>query len=327
MSDVEKRQTQQRAVTVAACAAAFAVGGPLVGHRFETQKTHEAYRAEAAKLAGVLEATQSDWRQLATAEGEDAGIVKASFTNYTAETAQTELSGLLKILPMRERDTASLRNLMTFLPESLGAVEEKQTELDCLAQAIYYEARSEGPRGQVAVAEVVMNRVADSRFPNTVCDVVYQGRYRATGCQFTFTCDGSLRVKPRGAAWDRARAVALHMQMGLSKPVTNGATHYHTDYVNPYWSPGLVETAVVGTHIFYRFPKSGQEWRHAQLALAANNEHRETVDMLEADALAQESLRIIEAEAEAVPEMDGFITISAEAPVEQPEVLTLASRL
>ncbi len=107
------------------------------------------------------------------------------------------------------------------------------------------------------MAEVVMNRVRDSRFPKTVCAVVYQGRYRDTGCQFTFTCDGSLANKPRGEAWDRAKDVALNTMLGLTKPVTNKATHYHTDYVNPYWKAGMVETKVIGTHIFYRFPKTG----------------------------------------------------------------------
>jgi hypothetical protein len=101
--------------------------------------------------------------------------------------------------------------------------------------------------------------------------VVFQGQYRNTGCQFTFTCDGSLHHKPSGEAWDRAKAVALHVAMGLNKPVTNKATHYHTDYVNPYWKAGMVETAEIGTHIFYRFPKTGAEWSKARLALAAQN--------------------------------------------------------
>ena len=113
----------------------------------------------------------------------------------------------------------------------------RHDELDCLSEAVYYEARSEDTIGQMAVAEVVMNRVRDPRFPKTICDVVYQGQYRDTGCQFTFTCDGSLRHKPSGDAWDRAKDVALHVMLGLNTPVTNKATHYHTDYVNPYWPP------------------------------------------------------------------------------------------
>jgi spore germination cell wall hydrolase CwlJ-like protein len=165
----------------------------------------------------------------------------------------------------------AIKGLAEFTAENLGLAAREQAELDCLAEAVYYEARSETVKGQMAVAEVVMNRVRDPNFPKTVCDVVFQGRYRTTGCQFTFTCDGSLRVKPRGEAWDRARAIALHVAMGLSKPITNKATHYHTDYVNPYWSPGLVETATIGTHIFYRFPKTGAEWTKARMALAARN--------------------------------------------------------
>ncbi len=128
-----------------------------------------------------------------------------------------------------------------------------------------------------------MNRVRDPRFPKTVCDVVYQGHYRDTGCQFTFTCDGSLRHTPYGEAWDRAKAVALNVALGLSKPITNKATHYHTDYVNPYWKAGMVETKVIGTHIFYRFPKTSSEWTTARINLEAQEQRNMAAD---ADLLA-----------------------------------------
>jgi len=143
------------------------------------------------------------------------------------------------------------------------------SELRCLSEAIYYEARGESYRGQVAVAEVVMNRVGSRHYPGSVCGVVYQGSHRATGCQFTFTCDGSLNRRPRGRAWERARNIASQMLLGYTRPVTGSATHYHTTAVSPVWSATLVETARVGEHVFYRFPS-----RNERAALMAALERR-----------------------------------------------------
>ena len=281
MSDVEKRQAQQRAVSLAACAAALTVGGPLIGYRFEVQKSDETYRAEAQELADRLAAGEADWREI-SAPGDPRGWMQQ--VSYDPGAAGPKgIDGLR----LRARDDLALVNLASFGARHLDLAEQETSEIDCLAQAVYYEARSEDVRGQVAVAEVVMNRVRDPRFPNTICDVVYQGHYRATGCQFTFTCDGSLRHRPRGAAWDRARDVALHVQLGLNTPVTRDATHYHTDYVNPYWSAGMVETIVVGTHIFYRFPRGGAEWSRARLALDARHEHDSILRELE-DSYAED---------------------------------------
>lgn len=126
--------------------------------------------------------------------------------------------------------------------------------LDCLAEAIAYEAGNESAAGQAAVAEVVLNRVAHPAFPKTVCGVVFQGAARRTGCQFTFTCDGS-RLRPRSA---RTRATALRIAAaalgGARRPDLAGATHYHANYVSPYWAPSLIRIAAIGAHIFYRFP-------------------------------------------------------------------------
>jgi hypothetical protein len=277
MSDVEKRQAQQRAVSLAACAAALTVGGPLIGYRFEVQKSDEAYRAEARELADRLAAGEADWRELPSPGGPRGWMQQVSY-----ETSSPGLS-IGPEVKVRARDDLALVNLASFGARHLDLAERETLEIDCLAQAVYYEARSEDVRGQMAVAEVVMNRVGDPRFPKTICDVVYQGHYRATGCQFTFTCDGSLRHRPRGAAWARARDIALHVQLGLNTPVTHNATHYHTDYVNPYWSAGMVETTVVGTHIFYRFPKGGAEWSRARLALDARHQHESILKALEED--------------------------------------------
>ncbi len=123
----------------------------------------------------------------------------------------------------------------------------------CLAEAIYYEARSETKSGQRAVAEVILNRVKNKHFPDTICDVVYEGSERSTGCQFTYTCDGSMEIAPNGKAWDRSIETANFVMSGGHTPLTNYATHYHTLQVNPKWSQTMRMTRQVGSHVFYRF--------------------------------------------------------------------------
>lgn len=124
---------------------------------------------------------------------------------------------------------------------------------DCMTAAIYYEAGYESTEGQRAVAQVVLNRLRNPLFPKTVCGVVFQGSDRPTGCQFTFTCDGTLARKPAEEAWERSRKVAVAALHGYVMKKVGNATHYHAAYVAPYWSPTLVKVAVVGQHIFYRW--------------------------------------------------------------------------
>ena len=137
--------------------------------------------------------------------------------------------------------------------------------LECLAQTIYYEAGQESDAGQRAVAQVVLNRVRHPAFPASVCGVVYEGSTRPTGCQFTFTCDGSLARRPEAAGWNRARrAAAAALNGSVYGPVGN-ATHYHADYVVPVWAASLAKTDVVGAHLFYRWSGgTGQPGSFAQ---------------------------------------------------------------
>jgi hypothetical protein len=132
---------------------------------------------------------------------------------------------------------------------------DRLRSLDCLAQAIYYEAASESEDGQRAVAQVVLNRVRHPAWPNSVCGVVYQGPLRpGGGCQFTFTCDGSLVRRPGGIAWARARALAAEALAGRSYAEVGLSTHYHTHAVSPAWGPRLERTIAIGAHQFYRLP-------------------------------------------------------------------------
>jgi spore germination cell wall hydrolase CwlJ-like protein len=123
---------------------------------------------------------------------------------------------------------------------------------DCLAAAQLYEAGDDAT-GEQAVAQVVLNRVRHPAFPKTVCGVVFQGQERRTGCQFTFTCDGALARRPGEAAWTRAREIARAALAGQVFRAVGYATHYHTDWVVPYWSGSLDKITAVGTHLFFRW--------------------------------------------------------------------------
>lgn len=127
-------------------------------------------------------------------------------------------------------------------------------ERKCLAQAIYYEARSEPRAGQLAVADVVLNRVKSRLYPNTICSVVFQGSERRTGCQFSFTCDGSMDLRLNQRKWRAADELAGAVLAGFRAPLSRNATHYHANYVDPYWAPRMTPTATIGVHKFYKFP-------------------------------------------------------------------------
>lgn len=123
----------------------------------------------------------------------------------------------------------------------------------CLAEAVYFEARGEPVRGQIAVAQVVVNRAFSGYYPETVCGVVYQNKHRYLACQFTFACDGVRDVVTEPEQWDRARKIAKEMLDGrLWLPEVNRSTHYHATYVRPYWVREMKKNYKTGLHVFYR---------------------------------------------------------------------------
>jgi len=134
-----------------------------------------------------------------------------------------------------------------------AGAETRARALECLTSAIYYEAGQEPLAGQQGVAQVVLNRVRHPAFPASVCGVVYQGSTRSTGCQFTFTCDGSLYRQPDAEGWRRAYRIAEEALAGSVYAPVGYATHYHANYVVPYWTSTLAKNAVVGAHMFYRW--------------------------------------------------------------------------
>lgn len=124
-------------------------------------------------------------------------------------------------------------------------------ELICLAMTVYYEGRSESFPGQVAIAEVVMNRVADARYPDSICGVVTQGGTRRHRCQFSYHCDGKPEAPANWRAWRRSRVVASLAYHQVVDADLKGATHYHADYASPAWRHELQFLGNIGTHIFY----------------------------------------------------------------------------
>ena len=134
-----------------------------------------------------------------------------------------------------------------------GPTDDRARALDCLAAGVVYEAGDDA-EGERAVAQVVLNRLRHPAFPKTVCGVVFQGQERSTGCQFTFACDGALdRWRPSDAAWRRAREVAGAALAGSVYRPVGYATHYHTDWVVPYWQSSLDKVAAVKSHLFFRW--------------------------------------------------------------------------
>ncbi|WP_324753033.1 cell wall hydrolase [Roseovarius sp. Pro17] len=124
----------------------------------------------------------------------------------------------------------------------------------CLSEALYFEARGETVKGQFAVAEVILNRVDSPRYPDTICGVINQGTGQKYACQFTYTCDGRPEVIAEPRAFERVGKIARIMAKGAKRPLTKGATHYHTKSVSPGWAQSFPRTASIGYHYFYKQP-------------------------------------------------------------------------
>lgn len=205
-------------------------------------------------------------------------------------------------LPMSDLAMETARPFL--MPEdSVPAIEKA---LRCLTQAVYYEAGFEPMEGRYAVAQVILNRMRHPTYPNSICGVVYQGSARRTGCQFSFTCDGSLHRAPDPKSWAVAREIAAQALAGRVTSAVGMATHYHANYVSPYWAPKLTKLTKIGAHIFYRWPGnwgrpraftdgySGKEFIPALSSLAS-------IDVGEVDADSEGALEGVATGSSALP--------------------------
>lgn len=166
------------------------------------------------------------------------------------------MAALTTLPPAAERDVQLAptqisydRSFLAALPAASGGA-----QWQCLAEALYFEARGETVEGMFAVGEVIMNRVASASYPNSLCGVINQGTGRKYACQFTYTCDGKEERISEPGAWTRVGKVAKLLVDGAPRVLTDGATHYHTNAVSPSWSKRFPRTATIGSHYFYREP-------------------------------------------------------------------------
>jgi spore germination cell wall hydrolase CwlJ-like protein len=181
-----------------------------------------------------------------------------SIPPVAVETGQGDISALISDAPIENikapADFATGGAARPFVMRA-GSVEHSRA-LKCLTDAIYYEAANEPDAGQRAVAQVILNRMRHPTYPNSVCGVIYQGSERATGCQFSYSCDGSMARIPARAAWLRAGRVAAQALAGSVYAPVGMATHYHATYVYPYWAPSLNFVGTIGAHRFYTWKGS-----------------------------------------------------------------------
>lgn len=160
-----------------------------------------------------------------------------------------------KIQPKLQPQSARVINQF---PQQLSKLHnasiEITAEIRCLALNIYFEARGEADEGQLAVGHVVINRVADSKFPSTLCEVVQQGGEKSRNrCQFSWWCDGRDDTPKNSKAWLSAVVLAKQIYYGLTNDPTDGALWYHATYARPYWRQAFVIGPQIGRHIFYRY--------------------------------------------------------------------------
>ena len=155
------------------------------------------------------------------------------------------LFGLTKVRRPSEWTSSKLLSL---------PVPKSNKQMSCLAEALYFEARGEPIKGQLAVGEVILNRVEDTRYPSSICKVINQGTGRRFACQFTYTCDGKLETVHERKPYETALKIAKILMTTHNRKLTRGSTHYHSNYVNPKWSKKFERVAKFGRHIFYRQP-------------------------------------------------------------------------
>ncbi|MBL4878931.1 MAG: cell wall hydrolase [Hyphomonas sp.] len=315
MTNEEQRDIVIRGATIAVCAVAATVTLPLIGELQMEKRAEADFHAEAVRLASI-----EDGGVTVRADPMTPSLLDTPWIRTVEYTLKRDTDSSMSRYAMRDRDGAALSSLVSFRPEHIKRAEKINDEAQCLSQAVYYEAGTESLGGKMAVAEVIANRVRDHRYPDSVCDVVFQGATRTTGCQFTFTCDGALTRAPRGRNWDTAQKVAAHVLMNLNEERTGGATHYHATYVDPIWSAGLIKTDKIGLHIFYRFPR-GAEW--AQVRLNYNRKRERVITAAaEADVNAA-ATSVIKTTDDAKVEK---VAMNAPAPTLSPASVTTSTR-
>jgi spore germination cell wall hydrolase CwlJ-like protein len=178
-----------------------------------------------------------------------AGIAKPALASAAAPAASIAVPAVFRTA---DANSSMLRNAVVTTPVIRIKLSDLERERRCLTESIYFEARGESAVGQLAIAEVILNRVTSGRYPGTICGVVFQGQ-KSDQCQFSFACSVYMN-KPRDpVAWRKAQRLAHYVLSGdVTTSIVGSATYYHAAYVYPQWAPYMIEVAKIGHHIFYR---------------------------------------------------------------------------
>ena len=315
MTNEEQRDIVIRGATVAVCAVAATVTLPVIGSVQADIRAQADFSEQAQRFAQIEDGGAS-----VRLADHAPSLLDTPWIRTVEYTLERDTASSMSRYAKRDRDGAAIASLVSFKPEHLKRAEALDSEAHCLAQAIYYESRNEPLAGQLAVAEVISNRVRDHRYPDSVCGVVFQGATRTTGCQFTFTCDGALGRKPKGTAWEQAQEIAAHVLMNLAEDRTGGATHYHATYVDPVWSAGLIKTDKIGLHVFYRFPR-GSEW--AKVRQDYNNKRERAQVIQAAESKTDTQTSVIKTVAD---KADDTRIANVDAPTVSPAAVTTSTR-
>ena len=262
-----KTQARAPARALVGAAAFGSLAGLAIGCAYLGGETARAsmIRAKAERFAGAAKAGYSEQSLAVAAGGLDRyalAIARRHDPSATAQGAPQSAMIATQLAP-REPDSASagLRSAIfrptPASPFHMAGELNASRDLQCLTEAVYWEARGEGAAGMAAVAQVVLNRVRHPAFPKTVCGVVYQGASDG-GCQFSFACQPH-SSPAEDDAWRRAREVASRALSGHVMTAVGQATNFHAVSVTPGWMTSLQKVAQIGSHIFYRFGHPGQQ--------------------------------------------------------------------
>lgn len=230
--------------------------GITVSGGFDAIRTQLADARKPKRAIGDLEDTPADPIQVASIDPAAPSAALAAIDQVVPMPDIMPVSAPTALAYARETTPATAFDLL--VDKHGKKVSEK--ELWCMATAIYFEARSESYRGQIAVGQVVMNRLAHPIYPKSICNVVFQNSNMRNACQFSFACDGIPERVTEPKAWAQAEEIAKGVINGtLYETDVGAATHYHATYVYPHWAPKLKKNVKIGHHIFYQFKRG---WTH-----------------------------------------------------------------
>ena len=230
--------------------------GVTVSGGFDAIRTQLADARKPKRAIGDLEEVPTDPIQVASIDPVAPSAALDAIDQVVPMPDIMPVSPSATLAYARETTPATAFDLL--VDKHGNKVSEK--ELWCMATAIYFEARSESYRGQIAVGQVVMNRLAHQIYPKTICNVVFQNQHMRNACQFSFACDGIPERVTEPKAWAQAEEIAKGVINGTLYETDVGAsTHYHATYVYPHWAPKLKKNVKIGHHIFYQFKRG---WTH-----------------------------------------------------------------